>query len=176
MHAPDGLFCVPGNHDYWNDSGLIRAALSATGVRWLINDHHLIRHDGETLAIAGVDDPWEGRPDLDQALRRLAAETPVILLAHAPNFADAAVQHGQIVLQLSGHSHGGQVRIPGLGPLALPDQAWRYPIGLHYVQAKNHKPGQRGLWVYTNRGLGLAEIPFRLNCRPEVTILTLRAK
>ena len=171
LHARDGVYCVPGNHDYWSDAEELKSVTSDFGLRWLINSHTTIYRNSATLTIAGVDDPWEGRPDLDRALRGAPLNAPVVLLVHAPNFADVAVHYKQIVLQLSGHSHGGQVRIPGLGPLALPDQAWRYPIGLQHIKTKENN---RGLWVYTNRGLGMAEIPFRFHCRPEVTILTLR--
>lgn len=172
LRAPDGIFAVPGNHDYWHGLDAVYQAVQRAGLQWLINTHHLIQRNGATLAIAGVDDAWEGKPDLEGALRGIATDTPVILLAHAPNFADISVHDQRVALQLSGHSHGGQVRIPGFGPLALPDQAWRFPIGLYRIRSGTRNG--RAMWVYTNRGLGLAEIKVRFYCRPEVTIFTLR--
>ena len=97
----------------------------------------------------------------------------MILLAHAPNVADAAIRYPSIGIQLSGHTHGGQVRIPGIGPVVLPDQSWRYPSGLYQVPRKG---SDRALWVYTNRGLGVSDLPIRFACRPEVGIITLRSK
>ncbi|MHB8625396.1 MAG: metallophosphoesterase [Aggregatilineales bacterium] len=173
LRAPDGVFAVPGNHDYWSGFPAVHEAVQRAGLHWLVNAHHLIRRNGAGLTIAGVDDAWEGAPDLAQALRGVPSNAPVILLAHTPNFADVSVYDSRIVLQLSGHSHGGQVRIPGFGPIVLPDQAWRFPVGLY--RANSAEKNGRALWVYTNRGLGLAEVPMRFNCRPEVTIFTLRS-
>lgn len=173
LRASDGIFVVPGNHDYWSGIPAVHDLVQQAGLRWLINAHHLIRRQRAELTIAGVDDAWEGAPDLEQALLGIPTDTPVILLAHTPNFADVSVHDRRVVLQLSGHSHGGQVRIPGFGPVVLPDQAWRFPVGLYRVSSPERNG--RALWVYTNRGLGLAEIPIRFNCRPEVTIFTLRS-
>jgi predicted MPP superfamily phosphohydrolase len=86
-----------------------------------------------------------------------------VLLAHEPDFADYAAQF-PIDLQLSGHSHGGQVRLPGLGALVLPSLARKYPIGLNRVGS---------LQVYTNVGIGVINPPVRFHCPPEVTLLTL---
>ncbi len=173
LRAPDGIFVVPGNHDYWSGIPAVRDMVGRAGLRWLVNTNYTIRRKRAELVIAGVDDAWEGTPDLEQALLGVPDSAPVILLAHTPNYADVSIHDRRIVLQLSGHSHGGQVRIPGFGPVVLPDQAWRFPVGLY--QVKSAERNGRALWVYTNRGLGLAEIPIRFNCRPEVTIFTLRS-
>lgn len=174
LQTRDGVFAVSGNHDYWTDIRGVVQAVEAAGVTFLTNAHHLIRRASAELVIAGVDDVWEGAPDLDQALRGVSPETPVILLAHEPNYAEIAVRERRVKLQLSGHSHGGQVRIPGVGPLALPDLAWAYPMGLY--QVPDAKQPSHNLWVYTNRGLGLAEMPLRFHCRPEVTIFHLTGR
>ena len=173
LRACERVLCVPGNHDYWNGEAQVERAVELTGAKWLINCAHVVYRGAARLVIAGVDDPWDGAPDLAQSLNGIDDQTPVILLAHAPNFADVAIEDDRVAVQLSGHSHGGQVRIPGIGPLALPDQAWRYPMGLYRVKRSSatHQP----LLVYTNRGLGLADMPYRLFCRPEVTIFTLRS-
>jgi len=103
-------------------------------------------------------------PDLKTALNEHRGDTPVILLAHEPDLADEFAGDGRVSLQLSGHSHGGQVRVPGLGALVLPYLGQKYDQGLNRVN---------DMWVYTNRGLGVIPSPVRLNCRPEITEFTL---
>jgi predicted MPP superfamily phosphohydrolase len=103
--------------------------------------------------------------DLPQTLRRVPAHEAVILLAHEPDFADEA-RRFPIDLQLSGHSHGGQVRIPLLPPLYLPAMAKKYVLGTYHVGP---------LTLYTNAGLGTVGVAMRLNCPPEITLLTLRS-
>jgi uncharacterized protein len=98
-------------------------------------------------------------------LAGIPAGEPVILLVHEPDFADEAARY-PVHLQLSGHSHGGQVRLPLIGHLATPELGQKYVSGL--MQA-----GERGMPVYTNRGLGTTILPVRFLCRPEVTVLTL---
>jgi len=92
LRAPDGIFCVPGNHDSWSGIDSVMEAVAAAGCRWLINAHHLIQRKGAQLAIAGIDDPWDGQPDLARALYGIPPDSQVILLAHAPNVADAAIR------------------------------------------------------------------------------------
>ena len=89
-----------------------------------------------------------------------------MLLCHEPDFADEAAKHG-VHLQLSGHSHGGQVRLPGSGPIVLPKYAWKYPYRLQRVAETQTQ-------VYTTTGVGVTFPPIRINCRPEVAILRLR--
>ena len=84
--------------------------------------------------------------------------------AHEPDYADEVAADGRVSLQLSGHSHGGQVRLPFIGPPLLPYLGRKYPAGLYRVG---------GMWLYVNRGVGLISPPVRFNCRPEVTQLTL---
>jgi uncharacterized protein len=167
LKARGGVYGVTGNHDYWTDAAAITTLAEAAGVRILCNDNAVIRRRGATLAIAGVDNIWEGSPDVAAALRGLGPDVPVILLAHESNYADL-VDDGRVRLQLSGHSHGGQVRIPFMGPLALPDLGTRYPMGLYRI------PRAAGdLLLYVNRGVGVAEVGLRMFCRPEITLFTL---
>lgn len=168
IEVRDGVYGITGNHDYWSGVERVTAAARAAGVQMLFNEHCLIERDGQTLAIAGVDDVWEGEPDLDQALRGVPHNTPVILLAHEPAYADLAAFRSQVVLQLSGHTHGGQIRFPFAGPLVLPELSANYAMGLYHVRKNGHT-----LSVYTNRGVGAAQMSLRFNCRPEVTIFQL---
>src|SRR5262249_34591136 len=117
------------------------------------------------LWLAGVDDVIEGKPDMDRTLRGIPGNEAVILLAHEPDFADQVVQY-PVDLQLSGHSHGGQVRIPLIGAPYLPELGRKYPWGLRRIGR---------LTLYTNVGIGTIRVPFRWNCPPEITLITLRA-
>lgn len=164
LRAPLGTFAVLGNHDHWTDSESVANALEAGGVVLLRNENRLIEWNGGRFWLAGVDDVWEQHHDLAAALEGVDGETPVILLAHEPDYADEVAADGRVSLQLSGHSHGGQIRIPGYGAPVLPYLGRKYPVGLRRL---------RKMWLYTNRGVGLLAPPVRLNCRPEITQIVL---
>jgi len=157
------LACL-GNHDHWTDPDHVAEALAAHGLSVLRNQ---ARQVATSLWVAAVDDIWQGRDDLERTLRGIPGDAVVVLLAHEPDYADRVSADGRVDLQLSGHSHGGQVRLPWIGPLLLPHLARKYHAGLYRV---------RDMWLYVNRGVGLISPPVRLNCRPEITLLTLRAK
>ncbi len=159
---PLGIFAVPGNHDYWEGVPAIRRALEPLGVQFLINAHRTVSYGGATLVVAGLDDLWDGEPDMGAALAGAPAGVFSLLLAHCPDSADEAATHG-VQLQLSGHTHGGHMRLPGLGSFCLPRYGWRYPVGHAYVGATQ---------LYVSRGIG--GLPLRLGCPPEATLLTLR--
>ena len=169
LEAP--AFAVYGNHDLWSDRAAVGAALAETPVRLLVNESV---EAAAGLTIAGIDDAWSGDPRPQAALRDAPAANTNLLLCHEPDYIDnVRAIDAPIALQLSGHSHGGQVRLPswrpdGAGMLSrahiLPHMAHRYPVGLYRVG--NHQ-------LYTNRGLGVWPLPYRFNCRPEITIFTL---
>ena len=154
---------VLGNHDYWSNADEARKALQRCDVIDIGNGLHSLERNGEQLHIAGVDDIWYGHDDLDKVLSLLPESGEVILLAHEPDFADKSAKTGRFGLQLSGHSHGGQIVLPFFGPPVLPWLGKKYPIGLYKVD---------DMWQYTNRGVGMV-LPVRINCRPEITIFTL---
>jgi uncharacterized protein len=164
LSAPLGVFAVPGNHDYWEGLPEIRQVLDPLGITFLINTHQVISFNGAQLALAGLDDLWEGASDLEAALRGIPQGVPKILLSHVPDIADRAAAAG-VAVQLSGHTHGGHVRAPLLGPLALPRHGTRYPLGLVPIG---------GMQLYVTRGVG--GMPLRFGCPPEATIITLRRK
>ncbi len=169
LRAPLGVYAVPGNHDYWTDIEVVTAQLRAAGLTLLRNRSRRLEVGGVPLWLAGLDDVWEQHHDLDAALAGVPLDEPVLLLVHEPDFADeAACASHRILLQLSGHSHGGQVNLPLLGRPILPWLGQKYPAGLQSVS------GSR-LQVYTNRGVGLIAPPLRFNCRPEVAVLKLKA-
>jgi uncharacterized protein len=166
LRARDGVLTILGNHDYLTGVELIRRCIREASVTELVNDVHTLRRGGATLHVAGIDDIMEGGSRLDLVLRDLPDSGAAILLAHEPDFADVSAATGRFDLQLSGHSHGGQVRVPLLMRLALPPFSQRYTSGLYRVD---------GMLQYTNRGLGFVDMRLRLLCRPEITVLTLRS-
>ncbi|MEM9217802.1 MAG: metallophosphoesterase [Cyanobacteria bacterium P01_F01_bin.150] len=157
-------FAVLGNHDYWGDPHPIRDALAKTPVNELANQVHTITRENAKLHITGVDDVWMKRDRLDLVLDQLPDDGAAILLVHEPDFADKAAATGRFDLALSGHSHGGQVRIPFKGAAWLPSYARRYPLGQYQVG---------NMTQYTNRGIGMSTLNVRFNCRPEITVFTL---
>jgi hypothetical protein len=167
LKARDGVVAVLGNHDHWSGTQAIRDKLAASGVCELANDFLTLRRAGSKLHIAGVDDILVGRDRLDLLLARLPADGAAILLAHEPDFADESAACGRFALQLSGHTHGGQIVAPLIGPLLLPALGRKYPSG-HYQVA--------GMFQYTNRGVGVVSPFVRINCRPEITVFDLHAQ
>lgn len=168
LKAPLGVYAVMGNHDHHFGKEKIARSLADSGIEALVNRSVRIEKNGRHFWLIGLDDPLTGDPDLARAMAPIPSGDFKILLVHAPDFAPLAARTG-IQLQLSGHSHGGQVRLPGVGALYWPPLGREYPLGLHQV------PGSRTL-VYTNRGLGTTVLPLRLFCPPEVTLLTLRSE
>jgi predicted MPP superfamily phosphohydrolase len=137
------------------------------GLPLLVNESVRIERGGAYIVLAGLDDVSEGRPDLTRAVPE-NPDAPVILMVHEPDYANNIVTHerGPLVdFIVCGHTHGGQVRVPGLRPLALPPLGRLYPEG-HYFLG--------GTQLYVNRGIGTVGVPFRWNCPPEITVATLR--
>jgi predicted MPP superfamily phosphohydrolase len=126
-----------------------------------------VERNGELLHFCGIDDHWERKDRLDLVLEDTPDEGAAILLAHEPDFADISVKSMRFDLQLSGHSHGGQVVLPFIGPPVLPLYGRKYPLGLYNIDP---------MYLYTNRGLGMVHPQVRFNCRPEITTFTLSAK
>jgi uncharacterized protein len=166
LRARDGCVAILGNHDYLTDVKLVRRCIRESGVTELINDVRTLKRGDAALHIAGIDDVMEGRSRLDLVLQRLPQSGAAILLAHEPDFADVSAATGRFDLQLSGHSHGGQIGIPLLRRLVLPPFSQRYIRGLYEVG---------GMILYTNRGLGFVHLRARFLCRPEITVFTLRS-
>jgi uncharacterized protein len=162
----DKTLAILGNHDAWTDPDLIQTMLETAGVDVLSNQVVTLNRALAQLHIGGVDDVWAQRDRLNEVLAALPTTGAAILLAHEPDFADTSAATGRFDLQLSGHSHGGQVRLPFMKKF-FPPLAYKYPMGQYQVGS---------MIQYTNRGLGSSGIPIRFNCRPEITIFTLKNK
>lgn len=172
----NGLACreryaILGNHDVLVNPTGVTEALSQNSVRVLRNAYLPLERDGGRVWLAGLDDALEGSPDPEVAIPEMIRNRPnepVILMCHAPDYVRRLLAHpvGQAVnFVLSGHTHGGQVRLPFVRPLALP------PLGRRYVEGR-YQLGE--LQLYVNRGIGTVNLPIRLNCPPEITLFTLR--
>lgn len=164
LNAELGVFAVLGNHDHWQDADLVHRMLAESGIRDLSNRVETLRRGESQLHLCGLDDYMVGEQDLEAVLEVLPEEGCALLLVHEPDYADISAATGRFALQLSGHSHGGQVYIPFIGPPIVPDFARNYPRGLYEVN---------GMTLYTNSGIGMIRPYVRLNCRPEVAIFTL---
>lgn len=164
LKAKLGVYAILGNHDLWTDAEIVRSGLERQGIPVLSNQHVTLREGGEEIVLAGLDDAWSGEPDLQAALAGEPQDATVILMLHEPDFADEMAQAARIALQLSGHSHGGQVRLPFYGAPFLPTFAHKYDQGIYRVGA---------MWLYVTRGIGVIGPPGRFNCRPEITEITL---
>jgi predicted MPP superfamily phosphohydrolase len=164
LKSRHGSYAVLGNHDLGTDEHVVTEALQHNGIAVLKNRSIPIEWQGGRLWLAGVEDVMYARPDLDRTLQNVAPQEPVVLLAHEPDFADEAARY-KVDLQLSGHSHGGQIRLPFAVSLYLPPLARKYPWGMRRVGP---------LALYTNVGIGTIQVPMRWNCSPEVTLITLQ--
>jgi len=165
------VYAVLGNHDVGVDPKQVTAALRANGITVLTNACAPLRLGGERIWLAGLDDPVLGAPDpelaVPPAIRNLPNE-PVILMCHAPDYVDYLLLRpvgNAIGLVLSGHTHGGQVRLPLVGAMQLPELGKKYIEGWFELG---------GMQLYVNRGIGTVGLPFRLDCPPEITLFTLR--
>jgi predicted MPP superfamily phosphohydrolase len=152
---------VLGNHDNHYGSSVVLQMLYRAGVKSLVNQVHTIQRSGESFHFAGMNDVWNVRDAkicLDRILNLLPENVCAVLMVHKPDYADVSAATGRFDLQISGHSHGGQVVLPFIGPPILPEMGEKYP---------------QGMYQYTNRGVGMTPPNIRFNCRPEITVFTL---
>ncbi len=174
LEATDGVVGVLGNHDHWSSAAISREVLRASNVQELPDAALTLRRSGAMLHLVGLDDLWPNpymtvnmqarQPGLIALASRLPAEGTAILLVHEPDFADISAAVGRFDLQLSGHSHGGQVRAPLYGNLVAPYLATKYPDRRYQVGSMIQSTG---------RGLGMVWPQVRFFCRPEITVFTL---
>jgi uncharacterized protein len=166
LSAKDGVFVSLGNHDYFGEGEPLVTLLTNKGVRVLRNDGVTLRREGKPLYVAGIDDTWTRRDDIERALRGRPEQASVILLSHDPErFRQAAKLDVQ--LTLSGHTHGGQIAFPFLS-------RW---VSLSHLTHHFHQGLYRkgGALLYVHPGLGTTGPPMRLGVAPAVVILTLHA-
>ena len=165
-------YAIFGNHDIFAGEQQVGEALRSNGITVLRNSFVPIERQGARFWLAGLDDPVCGQPDPEQTIPssiQNRPREPIILMCHAPDYVDELRTQaaGQAIsLVLSGHTHGGQIRLPFIGPLHLP------PGGEKYVQGMFNLGAMK---LYVNRGIGSVGVPFRFDCRPEITFFKLRS-
>ncbi len=164
LRPKDRSVAVLGNHDHLVGATAVRDVLWESNVIDLSNDVMTVNKGQATLHVAGVDSVASHKQRLDKVLKKLPSVGPAILLAHEPDFADVSARTGRFSLQISGHSHGGQWIVPGIGPPIRGLYSRKYPLGRYRVGNMTH---------YTNRGIGTSMIRLRINCPPEITVFTL---
>jgi len=164
LAPPLGTYAVFGNHDYHRPDikPALRALLEEHDVRCLENRGHRLELEGASLWLAGVDDLTEGEPDVEAALAGRAPEEPTLLLSHHPDVFHEAAGAG-VELQLSGHTHGGQVKLFGWAPIHHTSSGW--------VEGFFEREGSR---LYVGSGTGLTALPLRLGTRSEISLFELR--
>lgn len=168
IDAKHGIYAVMGNHDGWALSGSeVSKQFQASGIDFLINANSEITINQSRLAIAGTDHVWFGEPDLAAAFKGIAADVPTLALIHEPDYFDTVVGEREGVLQLSGHSHGGQCRVPLVG-YAPQTVEW----GRKYLHGEFQNGGSK---LFVTRGVGTTGLRVRFACRPELVMLTLRS-
>ena len=165
LRGRDGVVACMGNHDYFTEGEIMVHALERAGLTLLRNRGVEIRRGGATLYVAGVDDTWTDRDDLERALAARPAAAPVVLLAHDPAlFPDAAARG--VELTLSGHTHGGQLGVPFFA------RRWNLARVMTRFASGFYREG--GSTLYVNHGLGTTGVPIRWLVAPEIAVLTLR--
>jgi hypothetical protein len=155
-----GRYAVLGNHDFTAGASAVERMLTRLGIHVLTNESVRLSNG---LRVVGLEDDRHGRPDVARAFNGVRPDEPVLVLSHNPVGAELVAQHRCVVF--SGHTHGGQIRVP-----VLTEQQVRR-IGSKHYRAGWFTVGQARLYV--NRGLGQVGLPLRFLCRPEISIFTL---
>ena len=161
--APLGGYGILGNHDLSIAKTRVPEEFGRLGIPILRNGAAEVRYKGASLYIGGIDETLLGDDQPGDTFAQIPDDAAGIALWHEPEFAELAAAQGAFA-QLSGHTHGGQVRLPGVGPIGLPIHGKRHVIGTSIAD---------GMPIYTSRGVGVYRPPARYNCPPEVTLVTL---
>lgn len=161
--AKIGTWAILGNHDVANTPERVIEALDRAKISVLINESAEVQTDRGPLWLVGIDDAVLGQPDLPKAFGDIPADAPTIALWHEPDRAERVVPYDPLFM-LSGHTHGGQIRLPGIAGAAAPVLGKRFQLGRYDVQ---------GMPLYVSSGIGMYRPPLRFNCPPEVVMITL---
>jgi len=169
LSAPHGVFGVLGNHDQWEIGPDTVSIFAEQKILLLKNDEHLLRRGSSTIRITGVDDYWTGFPSVPKSWHQAKTPNEIrIILSHNPDFISYEVEPRGIKfdLALCGHTHAGQIRLPFIGPIIFNVNDRRFMEGLVKSEISQGT-------VFTTRGIGMVELPVRINCPAEIAIITL---
>jgi len=165
LDAPSGVYAVLGNHDWWLDADRVRSSLEGVGIPVLEDTSVRVEHLACSFWLVGVSDFWEGPHDVDAALRGVPKDGASVLFTHNPDLFPEVPDH--VSLTIAGHTHGGQVYLPGIGRPVVPSRyGERFAIG-HIVEQGRH--------LFVSSGLGTSIVPVRFLVPPEVSVLELRS-
>ena len=159
LKAPLGVYAVLGNHDWYLDGKKVRQALEKNGIRVLENENLLLEAKGNKFYLAGLADKITRRPDIEKTLK--STTKPTILLTHNPDVFPELPTDPDLIL--AGHTHGGQVVLPFVGPLIVPSD-----FGTRFAAGEFDENGKR---MIVSKGLGTSLLPLRFNCLPEILVL-----
>ncbi len=162
-----GVFAVMGNHDGWHPGReFMRRSFEKAGIPFLINRNSQLRIKGDLLAVAGSDFVWLGKPDPAATLKGIAPGTPVLALVHEPDYFDVMSAQRDSLLQVSGHTHGGQCRVPLVGYAPA-----KVDFGRKYIKGSYTRGGSN---LFVTSGVGTVGLRVRFACPPELAVLTYR--
>ncbi|MGN0005622.1 MAG: metallophosphoesterase [Candidatus Gastranaerophilaceae bacterium] len=160
IRAKHGVYTVLGNHDYFKDGKTIKRELNKNGITVLENRNKKVRIDGKLIYVAGIEDITTAFPNVKKALHN--AGEPLILLSHQPDIFPEIPKDG-VNLTLAGHTHGGQVVIPFIGPIIVPSK-----YGKKYASGYFEEDGKK---MIVTKGIGTSILPVRFNCVPEIDVI-----
>lgn len=176
-----GFYTSLGNHDGWYNPKIVAKALEENGIKVLNNENVKLNINGQEFFIAGVEDYDTGKPDIDKALRGIENE-PAILLTHSPDMFNRISTN--ITLTLAGHTHGGQIRLPLIGPIFTASnhhdkfaKGWKQLKNRELIKIDETKPiklTKDSKTMFITRGIGVSILPFRFNCPPEINVIELK--
>lgn len=171
LRATYGKFAVYGNHDHGGNGTKRYARIMGHSDFVLLRDSSemITLENDQKLEVIGIDDIVLGHPDLEKAFQEISSSTFNLFISHAPDVVDK-VKHQPIDLQLSGHSHGGQVRLPFVGAPFTPPYGQKYVKGLYEIEESD------GMYVYVNPGIGTSQLPYRFMNLPEITLILVTSK
>ncbi len=168
LAGPPTRLAVPGNWDYMptGECSDYERRMRDTGFLSLCNAAHRVRHGGGELQVIGIEDVKEGKPDVERAFRTIDPEEFTVVVCHSPDIL-LSLDPGRFDLLLCGHTHGGQIRLPGFGAVVTRTKLGKqYEAGLYEVSPGRH--------LYVSRGLGSGLIKLRVNCPPELVLIALK--
>ncbi|GEL76049.1 metallophosphoesterase [Tenuibacillus multivorans] len=168
IDAPYGKYWIFGNHDHGGyGTSMIQTVMKQGGFSLLQNSSVKIPKDNAEFTLSGTDDVLLGSPNLSNLIQDGEEDLFNVLLCHEPDYAEEAMKY-PFDVQLSGHSHGGQIQLPFIGYIVTPQ------LGTEYVEG-SYTLGQNPLQLFVSRGIGTTRLPFRFFCRPEINVYTLKA-
>lgn len=166
LRAKHGVYAVLGNHDWWLDGPRVTRALQANGMTVLENEAVSLAVPGGRIWIVGIADDTTRMPEVARTVAPLPVGEPILLITHDPAVFEDVTD--RVMLTLAGHTHGGQVYLPGIGPLIVPGRApRRHAYGLIR---------ENGRTMFVTAGIGTSIIPVRFNMPPEIVSLTIKSR